>query len=36
LPDNFSKEEYEAKCDELIDFLEFLSEVVALPKNKEY
>ena len=30
--DNFSKEEFDAKCEELIDFLELLSEIVALPK----
>ena len=33
LSENFSREEFEERCDNLVDFLEFLSEIVAIPKN---
>ena len=35
LADNFSRDEFEAQCDEYLEFLEFLSEIVTLPKNKK-
>jgi hypothetical protein len=32
---DFSREDYEAAYDEYRDFLDFLSEIVVLPKNKK-
>lgn len=32
--DNHSREEFETRCDEYLNFLDFLDEIVSLPNNK--